>query len=107
MVNVGRQTLKARLSTKLAEYFELPSDVVLNLPRLVLTGDQQLVVENHRGLKLYTRTEVCLQTTIGLLTVSGEELNIKLITADQVEIDGRITRVEWKAGGEEQCSPNA
>ncbi|NLM37092.1 MAG: sporulation protein YqfC [Firmicutes bacterium] len=105
---MGRQTLKGRFGAKLAEYLELPSDVVLNLPRLVLTGDRQLVVENHRGLKLYSQTEVCLQTTIGLLTVGGEELNIKLITADQVEIDGRIIRVEWNgARGEEACSPNA
>ncbi|HHT06504.1 MAG TPA: sporulation protein YqfC [Hydrogenispora sp.] len=101
MVNVGGQKKKGRFSAKIAEYFELPSDVVLDLPRLILTGDQQLVVENHRGLKLYSRTEVCLQTTVGLLTVSGEALNIKLITTDQVEIDGRIAKVEWGGQGEE------
>lgn len=102
MVNVGGQKKKGRFSAKIAEYFELPSDVVLNLPRLILTGDQQLVVENHRGLKLYSRSEVCLQTTVGILMVSGEDLNIKLITVDQVEIDGRITRVEWRVQEEEQ-----
>lgn len=102
MVSVGRQKKKERVKAKITEFFELPSDVVLDLPRLILTGDQQLVVENHRGLKLYSPAEVCLQTTAGILTVSGEELNIKLITVDQVEIDGRITKVEWNGRGEDQ-----
>src|SRR5690554_5571953 len=101
MVNMERLK-KERFRAKIAEYFELPSDVVLDLPRLVLTGDRQLVVENHRGLKMYSCTEVGLQTTVGSLTVSGEALNIKLITADRVAIDGRITRVEWDAPGEDQ-----
>lgn len=101
MVSVGRPKRKERIKARITEFFELPSEVMLDLPRLILTGDQQLLVENHRGLKAYNGNEVCLETTVGLLTVSGAEMNIKLITADQVQIGGQIHKVEWSARREE------
>ncbi len=102
MVKLGKPPKKARFGAKVAELFELPSEVVLDLPRLVLTGTEQLLVENHRGLQAYSRSEICLQTSLGVLRVSGEELDIKLITQDQVNIDGRIGKVEWDARREKE-----
>lgn len=98
-VEKGKQ--KTGFGAKVAAFFELPSEVVLNLPRLVLSGDQQLLVENHQGLKVYTGTEIWLQTSVGALKITGEELAIKLITQDQVEIAGRIRTIAWAEEGEE------
>ncbi|HHT47693.1 MAG TPA: sporulation protein YqfC [Firmicutes bacterium] len=99
---MGKEKKKEGFGAKVAEFLELPSEVVLNLPRLILTGDQQLLVENHQGLQVYTCTEISLNTSVGALRVMGEELNIKLITQDQVNIDGRIRKVEW---GEREENP--
>jgi sporulation protein YqfC len=104
-VDMEKSAKKYRFGAKVAEFFELPSEVVLDLPRLVLTGKQQLLVENHRGLRAYSCSEICLQTSLGELRVSGEALAIKLITQDQVNIDGRIGKVEWGKQGERNDLP--
>lgn len=100
MEAVGKRKQKAGFGAKVAAFFELPSEVVLNLPRLVLNGDHQLLVENHQGLKVYTGAEIWLQTSVGALQVTGEGLEIKLITQEQVEIAGRIRTVAWAEGEE-------
>ncbi len=98
MEEVGKQKKKEGLGAKVAAFFELPSEVLLNLPRLILTGDQRLLVENHQGVLVYTGAEIWLKTSVGLLKVMGEGLEIKLITQDQVNIDGRIRTVAWGEG---------
>lgn len=105
MVDMEKSPPKAHFGAKVAKFFELPSEVVLDLPRLVLTGTEQLLVENHRGLRAYSRSEICLQTSLGELRVSGEALDIKLITQDQVDIGGWIGKVEWGKRGEKNDLP--
>ena len=39
-----------RLGMKLAEFLELPLDTVVELPKIIVSGNQQLVIENHRGI---------------------------------------------------------
>lgn len=46
---MGQRRLRA-LRSELADFFELPKDILLDLPRLTLLGNLRLVIENHRGL---------------------------------------------------------
>ena len=39
------------LKTLIGAVVDLPKDLVLNLPRITLVGDLQLVIENHRGIE--------------------------------------------------------
>ena len=42
------KTFKGRFLQNLTTAFELPADVVLNLPRITITGNVQLLMENHK-----------------------------------------------------------
>ncbi|NLW56022.1 MAG: sporulation protein YqfC [Firmicutes bacterium] len=98
----GKQAKRARLRAKVADFFELPSEIVLDLPRLVLTGKQRLLIENHRGIKEYAKALIRLSTPVGTLRISGQDLEILAIAQEQVEIEGRIDQIEWEERGEEQ-----
>ena len=97
----GKQAKRGRFRAKAADFFELPSEIVLDLPRLVLTGKQRLMIENHRGIKEYTKERIRLSTPVGKLKISGAELEILTIDQEQVEIKGRIDQIEWEDRGEE------
>ena len=49
---------KERLLERTAEALELPGDVVAGLPRVELTGDRELRMENHRGILAYGAEEI-------------------------------------------------
>lgn len=83
------------LRDRLVSLLELPGDVLLDVARVTLVGDVELVVENHRGIVQYTEDRVGLSIPEGTLTVEGEELRIAAISPEQVIILGRIRSLRY------------
>jgi sporulation protein YqfC len=89
---------KRRLSTlrsDMIDFFELPKDILLDLPRLTLMGNIRLVIENHRGIIQYSSQllRICLEQ--GELALSGTNLNITSISAEEIIVEGVLTKVEF------------
>ncbi|MGI6129500.1 MAG: sporulation protein YqfC [bacterium] len=83
-----------RFGRKLAEFLEIPQDIVLDLPRLTLVGNIEVTLENHRGIIEYTPKELRLALPEGELIVSGEELVLISLAPEEVVIRGRIKSLE-------------
>lgn len=86
----GRRDLRGRLTS----LFDLPGDVVLDVARIILIGDLELAVENHRGLVEYTPQRVVIAIPGGRLVVVGGGLTIGSITSEEITLTGRITGLE-------------
>lgn len=85
-----RRSPRERLARRVAELFELPKDVMLDLPTATLLGNLQCIVENHRGIIEYLPERVRVNTTRGELLITGQALAIGSISQDEVVIEGRI-----------------
>lgn len=83
------------VKTTVSEMFELPKDIILNLPRISMVGNSQMLVENHRGVIEYTPQRIRINSTIGVIRVEGEDMDLKNIAADDVMITGLIKHVEF------------
>lgn len=90
---------KARLAAKVASIFELPGEILTSSCRITLLGRERLVIENHQGLLGYDGTQILLQTPEGRLLITGNDLNIGMISPDQVSVDGAIGRLNYLDGG--------
>lgn len=77
-----------------AELFDLPGDVVAGLPRLELTGDSQLRMENHKGILAYGTEEIRVSGGKMIIRVVGENLELKAMNASELLICGRLRAVE-------------
>ncbi|MGQ9512132.1 MAG: sporulation protein YqfC [Thermodesulfitimonas sp.] len=73
---------------KAAAMLELPGEVALNLPRVIITGRIQVIVENHRGIIAYDREGVRLLVEAGEVAVSGRDLVLRSILPDEVIVEG-------------------
>ena len=80
-----------KIYKKITNALDLPKEVTLDYPKITLMGDEGLTVENHKGLIEFSQTVIRLNTKIYILKVSGENLDIKNISEDEIEIFGRIT----------------
>lgn len=67
-----------------------PKEVTSGVPRITLTGEERLHVEQHRGLVACQPEEICFRTSIGLLQVTGEALRFMRYSAAEALIGGRI-----------------
>jgi len=82
------------LAQIIAEYTELPEDIILNLPKVTLVGNIYAVVENHLGIIEYTDVKVRINTRIGEYIIHGKNLRIKAIYCDAIVVDGQINSIE-------------
>jgi len=78
-----------------AEFFELPKEIVLDLPKITMVGDLQMIVENHRGIVEYSSERVVIAVSDGHLVLTGEELMIGFVYQEEITITGRFRRVEF------------
>ena len=82
----------------LSRFLELPEDLLLDLPRLTLIGDLQVLIENHRGLRAFSPEYVIVETAKGQLEVHGASLHIGAVDREAIIVTGAIVSVRF--GGE-------
>ena len=77
-----------------AEVFDLPGDVVAGLPRVELTGDRELRMENHWGILSYGAEEIRISGGRLIVKVRGEGLELRAMNAGELLITGAIRGVD-------------
>ncbi|NMM51514.1 sporulation protein YqfC [Paenibacillus aquistagni] len=89
---MSRFTRKVRQWT--AQLFDLPQEMMLEVPRLSMIGNRQLFIENHRGVIHFSSELMRLALSAGELEVRGQNLVIKGIWTEEVFIEGDILEVK-------------
>ena len=78
-----------------ADAFDLPGEVLLDLPRLTVTGGQRVVVENHQGLMDYSPESIVVAGGRVTLKIIGDALELRAMTAEALLITGHVFQVEF------------
>jgi len=84
------QRQRGRLSERVAGVLELPREVVLHVPRLVIVGNLHLTIENHRGVVEFGPERLVVGVGEGQVAVEGEDLTIVRIGREDMAVTGRI-----------------
>lgn len=82
------------LKRKTIKALDVPSDVILDMPRLTMIGFLQLYIENHRGVLLFSDQELRLLLKKGQLIIRGEGLVIRTILSEELFLEGSIRAIE-------------
>lgn len=81
---------------KMVKLSDLPLDSFLAIPKVTLYGNNDLIVENFRGIVEYSDNIVRVNTSIGLMIIKGCGLQLIEITRDDLLIEGEIINIEIK-----------
>ncbi|UJL44877.1 sporulation protein YqfC [Virgibacillus sp. NKC19-16] len=79
----------------LVKYLALPSDVMLELPRITIIGQIHVYIENHQGLATYSDTELRLKTNKGFIQITGSSFVLKMMLPEEILLEGTITEVKF------------
>lgn len=90
-----KQEQDTSIKNKLTNLFELPKDVVLNLPLITIVGNKEIQIENYKGIVEYSEEMIKVKTTVGVIKVNGKKLFVKLITSENIQITGFIKSFEY------------
>ncbi|HHY45008.1 MAG TPA: sporulation protein YqfC [Firmicutes bacterium] len=83
-----------KIKQDLAEILELPLDVSLDLPKIVIIGELGVLIQNHRGLIQYSPDRIVVGVGEGQITVAGESLKISEVNQEDMIVRGRIKTVQ-------------
>lgn len=84
---------KKQLKKKIADVFDIPPDVLWGLPRITLIGKAQLYIENHKGISLYEKDKICINSLEGKIIINGEEMSLRTVYTDDIYIEGIIKNI--------------
>lgn len=80
----------------LAGIFEIPQDIILDLPRITLLGNKQLLVENHKGIIEYDSSLIRIKMSQGELIITGKNFTLGNLQLEQILIEGTIAELKYE-----------
>lgn len=86
---------KKRVKRQFSEFLEIPGDVMLDLPKIILVGNIKLFIENHRGILEYTTEGVRVSVMEGEVAVTGENLLLRNVLPDELCVEGKIKSLSF------------
>ena len=93
---MSNQKNRKKMGETLANAFDLPKELVVDMPKITLIGNKEMVIENHKGIIQYASEKIRISITTGELIVSGKELFINSILLEEIIIYGEFQRIAFE-----------
>lgn len=75
---------------KLERILEIPQEVYSNVPKIVITGFDEMIIENFKAILEYEEFFVRISTYIGIININGYNLKLENMTNDDIKITGKM-----------------
>ena len=79
---------------KIGKILEMPEEVCSNIPKITITGFNELILENYKGILEYEEFFSSFSTYIGIVNINGFNLNLEKMTNDDIKITGKIESID-------------
>lgn len=84
---------------KLAQETDIHSQPLPGVPIVEIAGDKRVLIENHFGVREYSRQRIGVKVKYGLVLVCGSNLELSRMTREQLVIRGCIEGVTLERRG--------
>ena len=88
--------MRKRKVNKLEKILEIPQEVYSNIPKLTITGFDEVILENYKGILEYEETYTSISTYIGIVNIRGYNLNLETMTNDDIRVTGKIESFDFE-----------
>ena len=78
--------MKKQRKNRMDKMLEIPKEVYSNIPKLSVTGFEEMVIENYKGILEYEEFFVRISTHIGIININGYNLNLETMTNDRRKV---------------------
>lgn len=80
----------------IADTLGIPMEIAMDTPKITIEGNKKVIVENHRGLKVFESDLVKVNSKIGTIKIEGEKFHVLFIGGETLTIGGIIKSVEYE-----------
>ena len=83
-----------RFSNKVNKILEVPRELTENSPKFTIIGFDEMLIENYKGILEYEEFYIKVKTEIGNVNISGFNLSLEKVTADDISVKGKIESID-------------
>lgn len=80
----------------IADKLDLPRDIILNMPKIIITGDNEIIIENHKGVVFFGEKQVKVGSGIGLISIYGERFEILFMGGSTITVGGKFKSIAYE-----------
>ncbi len=91
-----RTSLTGGLKENMIKAFELPADLAYGSVLLSITGQNELLIENYRGILEYKENHIRIQAKDCRILIIGKRLKIEYYTNEEMKIKGFIEQIIYE-----------
>lgn len=88
------EKMKRNSYNRLDKLLELPKEVCSNVPKVIITGFDEIIIENFKGILEYEEFYVRINTHIGIININGYGLNLENMNNDDIKVKGKIESID-------------
>lgn len=66
----------------------VPKEVALSIPKIIIVGNEEITIENHKGIKTFDEDKIRIKTNIGIIKIEGKSFEISYIGGDTITVTG-------------------
>lgn len=87
---------KGKVGQQLSSVLDMPVDFAGGVPRIVLTGNSGVLVENHNGIRAFSSEQVRISCIYGEIIIDGKNMRLNFLKKDEIEAEGEIIAVSYR-----------
>lgn len=87
---------KGKTVEKLARKLDLPRDIVMDVPKITVTGNKEIIIENHKGIILFEENEINVNSNMGVIKINGKDLVIEYLEGRTIVVTGKFSSVIYE-----------
>ena len=80
----------------LANKLDLPKDVILDKPKIIIIGRNEITIENHKGILSFEEKAIKINTNDGTITIKGKGFEILYIATATITISGWFDNIAYE-----------
>ena len=79
-----------------SKFLEIPREVISNVPKITVTGFDEVLIEKFKGILEYEDYFARISTSIGIININGFNLKLNQMTDDDILVSGRIESLDFE-----------
>lgn len=83
-----------RRKRRINDILEIPKEVYSNIPNFIITGFEDMIIENYKGILEYEDYYIRVNTFIGIVNIHGINLKLDKMTENNIKITGKIESID-------------
>lgn len=86
----------SKVKKDLAEKLDIPRDIILNIPKIIIVGNDEITIENHQGILQFSDNFIRIKSSLGNIGIQGSDFEILFISGTTIVLSGAFKSVEYE-----------